>query len=323
MKPMRLRTIDIAKAICILLVVLGHYSPANSPAWYKTLTGVIYSFHMPLFMYLSGYLYRATRKPLKYGDFVMKKTKRLLIPYFLISVLIISIKILTERYMYVENPVSWRDFISIFYLPSAGYFLWFIYTLFLIFLIIPFFRKDYLLNTLFAASLIAQLAPFSLTDAFCIEQFRIHLFYFVLGCITFRYQAIRRRLLRLPPAAAIISAAVVFAVLYYYQPAFSGIFASLVSLALALTACYSVILISRLISEHTKKISRQLLRLSAYTYTIYLFHTIFEGFAKALLLKLPFAAGFGFLLSAAIVITAGVAGPVILGKGYAALRKRL
>ena len=49
----RLTDIDVAKGICIILVVIGHYIPANSPQWYLTLIDVIYSFHMPLFMYAS------------------------------------------------------------------------------------------------------------------------------------------------------------------------------------------------------------------------------------------------------------------------------
>ena len=41
---------DIAKALCIVLVVVGHYFPENSPVWYECLNKLIYSFHMPLFM---------------------------------------------------------------------------------------------------------------------------------------------------------------------------------------------------------------------------------------------------------------------------------
>lgn len=55
----RIIALDIAKAICIILVVMGHYVPDNSPAWYVLVHDVIYTFHMPLFMFVSGYvLYR-------------------------------------------------------------------------------------------------------------------------------------------------------------------------------------------------------------------------------------------------------------------------
>jgi len=41
----RLISVDIARAICIILVVIGHYYPANSPQWYDTIRKIIYSFH--------------------------------------------------------------------------------------------------------------------------------------------------------------------------------------------------------------------------------------------------------------------------------------
>lgn len=44
----RIIFLDIAKAICIILVVVGHYMPDNSPMWYVMLNKVIYTFHMPL-----------------------------------------------------------------------------------------------------------------------------------------------------------------------------------------------------------------------------------------------------------------------------------
>ena len=37
----RIIFLDIAKAICIILVVVGHYMPDNSPMWYVMLNKVI------------------------------------------------------------------------------------------------------------------------------------------------------------------------------------------------------------------------------------------------------------------------------------------
>lgn len=71
----RIIFIDIAKAICIVLVVIGHYVPDNSPAWYVAFHDIIYTFHMPLFMFTSGYVYIATKKDISYGQFILKKIK--------------------------------------------------------------------------------------------------------------------------------------------------------------------------------------------------------------------------------------------------------
>lgn len=64
-KPSRNQLIDVAKGIAILLVLLGHSiqyasgaSYYSSGAFYSNwFFKFIYSFHMPLFMVISGYLF--------------------------------------------------------------------------------------------------------------------------------------------------------------------------------------------------------------------------------------------------------------------------
>lgn len=75
----RLISFDIAKAICIILVVIGHYVPGYSPQWYVGVHDVIYTFHMPLFMFASGFIYMATKKDIQYKNFLLKKVKRLMV----------------------------------------------------------------------------------------------------------------------------------------------------------------------------------------------------------------------------------------------------
>ena len=92
----RIATLDIARMVCIVLVVIGHYDPANAPSHYSNMLKVIYTFQMPVFLFLSGYLYIITRKEESFKVFVTKKIKRLAIPYLVTSVIIISIKLLTQ-----------------------------------------------------------------------------------------------------------------------------------------------------------------------------------------------------------------------------------
>ncbi len=42
----RLYCLDIAKALCIMLVVVGHFNPDSVPTWWKCINHIIYSFHM-------------------------------------------------------------------------------------------------------------------------------------------------------------------------------------------------------------------------------------------------------------------------------------
>ena len=66
--------IDILKAIGIILVVAGH---SGNP-----FTVYIYTFHLPLFFFVTGFL-RYNARSTSYGEFFKKKVKNILIPYVL------------------------------------------------------------------------------------------------------------------------------------------------------------------------------------------------------------------------------------------------
>lgn len=84
---------DILKVFAILLVVLGHitilyngggfgYLPSNGAL--NTLTFIIYLFHMPLFIALSGAIYQLGCNKGKYGEFqpfLKNKLLRILLPF--------------------------------------------------------------------------------------------------------------------------------------------------------------------------------------------------------------------------------------------------
>lgn len=71
MKSNRLEYVDVAKGIGIICTVIGH-------AFTGTMTAkVIYTFHMPMFFFISGYLYH--EKSTK--ELFVKSFKRLLVPY--------------------------------------------------------------------------------------------------------------------------------------------------------------------------------------------------------------------------------------------------
>lgn len=101
----RLLEFDIAKALCIVLVVMGHYA-VTIPSWWVAVHDIIYTFHMPLFLFASGFIYIAFQQDENYGHFLLKKVKRLLIPYVITSIIIVTIKLLTQSFLYVEHPVT-------------------------------------------------------------------------------------------------------------------------------------------------------------------------------------------------------------------------
>lgn len=96
------RYINVLKAIGIISVVCGHLF--EECRW-------MFMYHMPLFFILSGY----TFKPNKYsfGDFVKKKFRHLIIPYFSYFLLILVLNSLI-------HPLPLREFLRSFLLPVYG-----------------------------------------------------------------------------------------------------------------------------------------------------------------------------------------------------------
>lgn len=121
----RIEWIDICKGIGILTVILGHKA---------IMFPYIYSFHMPLFFLISGYLF-SHEKYENLNEFLIAKIKTLLVPYVifsLISIIIMFIRSgaggITESFSFAqcfrEMLLSKRNVIS--YNGS----LWFLTSLF-------------------------------------------------------------------------------------------------------------------------------------------------------------------------------------------------
>lgn len=77
----RIYWIDNLKAIGIYLMVLGHHTAIN-----PSLLKYIYSFHMPLFFFISGFLFDRDKYP-TIKSFILSRTQTLLVPYLLFSFL--------------------------------------------------------------------------------------------------------------------------------------------------------------------------------------------------------------------------------------------
>lgn len=129
----------------ILLVILGH-SGFEEPLVAENLKALdtwIYSFHMPLFFFISGYLYSLTNENfcnIQPGKFLKKKFVRLYIPYIVLGLIVFGIKFGLSGLMGASRDYSLSDFLLMFIAPrwqnsTMGY-LWFIVTLFFVFVII-------------------------------------------------------------------------------------------------------------------------------------------------------------------------------------------
>ena len=75
----RITWVDSAKGIGILLVFMGHLVEVSWPGMWA------YSFHLPLFFFLSGYLFSVKTS---FRDFLKKKAKSILLPYVTMGLVI-------------------------------------------------------------------------------------------------------------------------------------------------------------------------------------------------------------------------------------------
>lgn len=82
----RVKYIDVARGIAALLVVVGHSIQVSDSSFdYNIIFRLIYSFHMPLFMFLSGYV--SFKSEGIDGVWLVNKAKRLVIPFVLWTIL--------------------------------------------------------------------------------------------------------------------------------------------------------------------------------------------------------------------------------------------
>ena len=89
----RIEWVDCAKGLAIILVVYGHALTYFSPN-FDSIVHVIYSFHMPLFFVLTGYVSAYSYDSEDFFAFYKKKNITLMKPYFLYAVVLLLFKVL-------------------------------------------------------------------------------------------------------------------------------------------------------------------------------------------------------------------------------------
>ena len=179
----RYNELDLMKGIGILLVYLGHnfnLVDFEKNGIFLYIYRTIYSFHMPLFFLISGFLMNIG-KEIQLKKYYVHKTKRILIPYFFINLIDFF-----PRTLFPNLVNSKFDMWEVFFKGTT--ITWFIYTLFMIFIIFPFLEK-YILKKdryyLFGIILILvnYFKVFSKIEIFSINVVVGYLLYFYIGYI--------------------------------------------------------------------------------------------------------------------------------------------
>lgn len=133
--PSRELWVDYAKAIGILLVVYGHVARGMYSAGLQydskvhfAVDSVIYSFHMPLFFFLSGLFFLAALQRRGVRGIVLDKAKTLIYPLVVWSLLQGGVEVLLSNY--TNNNTSIGQVLSFLWAPRAQF--WFLHALFFV-----------------------------------------------------------------------------------------------------------------------------------------------------------------------------------------------
>lgn len=265
----------------ILLVVLGH-SGFEEPLIMEKLGGLhswLYSFHMPLFFMISGYLFSLTNKSfveIDAGRFMWKKARRLLVPYVVLGSVIYFIKFAFAGLSHASRDFTVGNFLYMFLAPGSanstmGY-LWYIGTLFVVFALVVLLSKmrvdlkrtGWCVAVIVCLLVVKQLMPivmlFNLSDV-------VHnMPYFVLGIMLKEYEK---------PMLAFINRGGCYYVLVFFvlsiimtiraislPVGFTGILRTLAGIAFSLSLCMVIL--------RYDKLSAWLLKWSDKTYSIYI-----------------------------------------------------
>ena len=316
--------LDRAKGLAILLVVFGHLVARRAPAgagWYEALRIFVYLFHMPLFMYLSGYvtfMSGAARTALPaWPRLLRRRALRLLLPFVLFGLLILGGKLALAPFMAVDNvpPDLWHGLRALLWdtehSPATS--VWYIAVLFAFCVATP-----PLLALAPGGALLAAVAVLlfvlKLPPVLYLDRIGSYFVFFVAGGLAAdagaRWLGAVDRVWPLALAALIAVALPVAlgAIPFTWSEGAQGFpykWALLLAGLLALPALHG------LVRHGAAARAGFLAWLGRYVFVIYLLNTVFIGLTKALLLRLVSWDGAHFLPFAAVLMAAGTFGPVL------------
>ena len=133
-----LNWVDYAKGLGIILVVYGHITEgvfnagmAMNNKLYIDIDTMIYSFHMPLFFFLSGLFFTSSLTKRGFKKNIINKFDTIFYPYIIWSILQGIIEATLSKY--TNGHVTYTEVFSLLWEPRAQF--WFLYVLFFTFVI--------------------------------------------------------------------------------------------------------------------------------------------------------------------------------------------
>ncbi|KHD07589.1 hypothetical protein PN36_20120 [Candidatus Thiomargarita nelsonii] len=291
----RVSWIDAAKGIGIILVVYGHVARGvfNAGLYqeqpliiYHLIDNIIYSFHMPLFFFLSGLFFiRSFNK--RGSRLILNKIDTIFYPYLIWSIIQGVIEITLSQY--TNRTTSFGDLITILWLPTAHF--WFLYALLLLFIfntVIFIFLKRFFkaLNIPFIIFgigvflfLIKQYLP---VDYFFIRAVSFNYIYFSFGILYWSVLDGRLPSISISLTLGLFVIFSLFEYLVYYTATLPSDTA-LIKIIITFSAILTVIFVCKNLRGTVIKI---LSFVGMYSMEIYLVHVIFASGLRIVLQKI-------------------------------------
>lgn len=301
--------LDALRGIAIFLVVVGHVVARDLPLgndWYAILKNLVYRFHMPLFMVLTGITFGlsvpAFRSWAEARAYSWRKSMRLAVPYFVFGLLILAGKIAASGFLHVDKPPAGTlaDVTDLLLRPShaAAGFLWFIYVLAAYLLVLPSLLFVLKRRPLVLLPIAIALSLLPWPEWFMLDRVMGYLPFYVAGivlCLQPRWWSPLPGWIGWPAVAA---------------------FAALLAWAFTLgppdwlVGAISVPALLMLVQRSHEPVRRFWAFVGLYSMAIYLMNTVVIGLTKGLMLKWHGWDGDAFLVFFPVLLLAGCVLPI-------------
>lgn len=318
----RLDDLTRCKGLGIILVVLGHLLVGPTPQgadWFFVMRTAIYAFHMPFFLFVSGFLFyytgsdkKAQAAPL---GFITKRAWRLLVPFVLFGALLIAASfVVTGQASGMSDPAQlpalaqsylaylW-DSLVINTSDSPAQFLWYVAVLFEL-IVLAVLLRPIVPSPALIALVFIPLMPLVTTpglDFLYINRLFIYGgFFFVGGAIAGDQERWNKLI-----DTKLLSAILVFVLILVTTRWLRIYYISILSCGLA-----SLAVLHGLCRRDWPRFNAAMAWIGEYSFVIYLLNTLFIFTTKFALDRFMNWNGPTFLLYIAVMWPAGLFGPI-------------
>ena len=196
-EALRVREVDVMRGLLAILVVVGHslqQLPGAFGAPGDFLEALIYSFHMPAFVFVAGFCsgrLLTLETVAEKGSFIGRRAVRLLVPYVVWGALYFALRAVAGEAARVPYEYDHLVFFLFGYNPDGA--MWFVWALFVsTLLLVPVVKRCVSLGTLVVLYSFTVMADFLLLEPTIIVKalysLPLYVFFLALGLWTRRHQ---------------------------------------------------------------------------------------------------------------------------------------